>query len=171
MIALLSALLGFVSSAVPEFFSLFREAKDRAHEITLLSMQMEQEKTRFEMQKQLRASEMAQQLEVVGMQHDAKESLALNARVKDSLIGIEWVDALSGSVRPILTYAFCLMYAAIKIAQYHVLLTPDLPWQTPMSAAAAFALLWSEDDMALFTAIIAFWFGQRMFGKAKKGVL
>lgn len=171
MIALLSALLGFVSSAVPELFSLFRESKDRAHEITLLTMQMEQERTRLAMQQQGRATEMAQQLEVVGLQHDATESLALNARIKDSLTGIFWVDALSGSVRPILTYAFCVVYTGIKIAQYHVLLTPELPWQTPMNAASAFALLWSEDDMALFTAIIAFWFGQRMFGKAKKGIV
>ena len=41
MIALFSALLGFFSSATPDLLKLFRDGKDRAHEITLLQLQME----------------------------------------------------------------------------------------------------------------------------------
>ena len=41
MIALLSALLGFFSSAVPDLIRLFKDGKDRAHEIILLKLQMD----------------------------------------------------------------------------------------------------------------------------------
>ncbi len=47
MIALFSALLGFASAAFPEFIKLFRDQKDRQHEITLLKLQMEYDREKL----------------------------------------------------------------------------------------------------------------------------
>lgn len=167
MIALLSALAGFFSAAFPEVLKLFREGKDRAHEIALLEMQM-----RFEREKTAAAAEFQQadslrQLQAIELQTDAAETAALNARVKDSLVQVAWVDALAGSVRPVLTYGFCLIYALVKWAQFHVLMHPNLPWQE-ISAPQALVLLWTQDDVAIFTAVIGFWFGQRALVRAKR---
>lgn len=168
MIALFSALLGFVSSAVPDFIRLLRDSKDRAHEITLLKLQMEYEREKLAAAKQLNIAAQANQLQAIELQADMREQQALNAQVSDSLTGIHWVDALSGSVRPMITYAFFGLYFLVKCAQFYLLLYPTFPWQASMTMAQALVSLWTEEDIAIFSAIIAFWFGQRALMKAKR---
>lgn len=168
MIALFSALAGFISAALPEFLTLFREGRDRSHEITLLTMQMQFEREKVADMQAATAAESIRQLQAIEVRRDTAETVALNARIKESLVGNPWVDALSGSVRPVLTYAFCLIYALVKYAQYHVLMHPVLPWQE-ISAPQALVLLWGEDDVAVFTAVIGFWFGHRALTRARRG--
>lgn len=162
MIALLSALLGFISSATPDVFKLFRDAKDRAHEITLLKLQMEYEQARAKTQSAEHAAERAVRLEAIALETARIEEAALNVRLKEQLTGIHWVDALAGSVRPVLTYSFFLLYALVKLAQFHLLVHPVLPWAVGMNMAQALVLVWSEEDIAIFSAIMAFWFGSRV---------
>jgi hypothetical protein len=169
MIAFVSALLGFVSSAVPDIMKLFRDGRDRAHEITLFKLQMEYDRVKQQMIGTEHEAARSERLEAIGIQARIAEQTALNARVKDSLTGIRWVDALAGSVRPIITYAFFSMYLLVKCAQFYLLVDPQLPWQMRMDFAQAMMVLWSEEDIALFSAVIAFWFGQRTMVKAKRG--
>jgi FtsZ-binding cell division protein ZapB len=168
MIALLSALLGFVSSAVPDLLKLFRDGKDRAHEITLLQMQMEYDRERRNIVANEKAAARDERLEAISMQSMVLEQAALNDRLKDNLTGIHWVDALAGSVRPILTYAFFGLYFLVKCAQFHLLLNPALSLQNAMTLAQAMVALWTEEDIAIFSAVIAFWFGQRAMTKTKR---
>jgi hypothetical protein len=165
MIALLSALLGFVSSAVPEFIRLFRDGKDRAHEITLLKLQMEYEQQKLVTQSAEQGQERATRLQAVALETQQAQELALNARLKAQFTGIHWVDALSGSVRPVLTYGFFLLYVAVKLAQFHLLVNPAFPWNAPLSLPQALVALWGEEDIAIFSAIMAFWFGSRIMQK------
>lgn len=168
MIALFSALLGFVSSAVPDFIRLFRDSKDRAHEITLLKLQMEYEREKLAAAQQANMAAHASQLQAIELQAGISEQQALNARVSESLTGIHWVDALSGSVRPMVTYAFFALYFLIKCAQFHLLMHPMLPWQSTMTLSQALVSLWTEEDIAIFSAIMAFWFGQRALMKGRR---
>lgn len=161
MIALLSALLGFVTSAVPDMMKLFRDGKDRAHEISLLKLQMEYDREKLTAIADENQQARRQQLQ-------GQEEIALNARVKDSLTGILWVDALSGSVRPLITYAFFALYVLVKCAQFAILLSPGLPWQNDLTVAQALVSLWTQEDVALFSAMMAFWFGSRAMMKGKR---
>lgn len=167
MIALLSALLGFVSSATPDLLKLFRDAKDRAHEITLLKLQMEYEQMRQKLAASESSAERSARLEAVAMQtHQAEEAL-LNTRLREQMTGIHWVDALAGSVRPMLTYSFFVLYVGVKCAQFHLLVAPSLPWQQGLSLAQALVALWNEEDIAIFSAIMAFWFGSRIMPRKR----
>ena len=168
MVALISALLGFVSSAVPDVLKLFRDSQDRAHELEVLKLQMDFDREKLSVGTADNAVARADQLKAIGIQADTAEQAALNTRVKDSLTGIAWVDALSGSVRPIITYAFFVLYVIIKCAQFSILLSPSLPWQNNLSVSQALVSLWTEEDIAIFSAIMAFWFGQRALMKARK---
>lgn len=170
MIALFSALLGFVGSAFPEFIRLFREARDRAHEIALLKMQMDYDREKLAAQKEATQAEYAYKLQEIGINADVAERQALNAGAgtREGAVGIAWVDCLSGSVRPILTYCFFLAYAGIKLCQFGMLMHPGLPWQEPLTASQALAALWTEDDMGIFSAIVAFWFGSRALTKYRQ---
>lgn len=165
MIALISALLGFVSSAVPDFIKLFRESKDREHEVTLLKLQMDYDREKLAATINDGAQARTQQLQAIEVQADVQQQALLNARVKDSLTGIYWVDALAGSVRPVITYAFFVLYLLVKCAQFHLLVSPTLPWRGGMTISEALLSLWTQEDVAIFSAILAFWFGQRALMK------
>jgi hypothetical protein len=99
-------------------------------------------------------------LQAIEIEADAAESNVLGSRVAESLVGVTWVDALCGTVRPMLTYLFFAIYGVMKVAQYHVIFYTQLPWQH-LSPEQALLMLWGENDVALFTAIVGFWFGQR----------
>ena len=48
--------------------------------------------------------------EAINIQADMTEQTLLNTRVKDSLTGIHWVDALQFSGPQVLTYGLFLLY-------------------------------------------------------------
>ena len=148
---------------------LFRDSQDRAHEIAVLKLQMDFDREKLAANTADGAALRADQLEAIGIQATTAEQVALNARVKDSLTGIAWVDALSGSVRPVITYAFFVLYVVIKGAQFLDFTEPRvLPWQNNLTVSQALLSLWTEEDIAIFSAIMAFWFGQRALMKARK---
>lgn len=148
MITLLGSLLGFFGSAFPEFIKMWKDASDKKHEITLLQMQM-----------QLQAQGHTERLEEINTQADIAESAAL---YKTYNTGISWVDALNGTVRPVIAYAFFLLYAAVKFMSYAAVAHSD---------AVPFVVLhdtiWTEDDAAIFAGIISFYFGQRAMNKVR----
>ncbi len=140
MMTLLGSLLGFISAAFPDLLKLFRDAQDRKHELTILEMQMAQQ-----------AQGHTNRLEEIHVEADIAESRAL---YKTYNTGIRWVDALNGTVRPVIAYSFFILYAVVKIMQF----SADLPW-----------LLWTAEDQAIFAGIISFYFGQRAMSKLRAG--
>lgn len=148
MIALLGSLLGFIGALVPEFFKIYTAKQDRAHELKLLEMQMEQQRQGH-----------SHRLEEIGIQADIAESQALYKTYKT---GVTWVDALNGTVRPVLAYAFFGLYATVKVMQYTAM---------PDNAPLSFYLdvLWNVEDQALFAGIMSFYFGARSMQKLRKG--
>ncbi len=170
MIALFSALLGFISSAFPEVLGLFRQSRDNAHELALLKLQMDYDREKLAAQKQAADAQYAYRLQEIAVNADTAERVALNhgAGTKSGAIGIAWVDGLSGSVRPMITYCFFALYILVKIAQFGMLMNPSLPWQTHLTFNQAMVALWSDEDMGIFSAIIAFWFGSRALSKFRK---
>lgn len=135
MITLLGALLGFLGAAFPEVMKVWREKQDKAHELQIMDRQMELQK----------AGHM-QQLEAIGAWADIAEMKAVYATYTTN---IPWVDALNGTVRPVLAYAFFALFVFVKIQQ-----AIHTPWQ-----------IWMDDDRAIFAGIISFYFGQRAMQK------
>lgn len=151
MVSLFGALIGFISSIFPEIFRFLERKNTQNYKINVLDLlQNHQEKT------QLRQQEMLEFL------HESAERKALYKHA--GLSGIRWVDGLACSVRPILTYAFFTLYAALKAAQFAFLLDAAVgeTWAT------ALMHIWHEDDQVLFAAVMSFWFGQRTISKMRK---
>jgi hypothetical protein len=147
MITLLGTLIGFISSIIPDLVKLFQEQRDQKHERELLELQMQQQRNGF-----------TQRLEEIQVQADVAESKAL---YKTWTSGIAWVDALNGTVRPVLAYSFFLLYCSVKVMQFSVIdWHHPLPWQLEV--------LWNPEDQAIFAGIIAFYFGQRAMGKIRR---
>ena len=148
MLTLLGSLLGFLGSAFPQILKLFQEAHDRRHELAILNLQMEQQRQGHQ-----------QRLEEIKSDGEIKQSLALYQHDSQPA-GYKWVEALRASVRPVLTYAFFLLFAAVKIAALTALLA-----EQHISLTDALPILWDAETQALFAAIMTFWFGQRAMSK------
>lgn len=143
MITIISAAVGFISAAFPDLLKLFRDHQDKQHELKILQLQLQQE-----------AQGHRERLDEIGAQADVAEATAI---YKTYATGIEWVDALNGTVRPVLAYAFFLLYASVKAMQFALLPEAPLPWQAQG--------LWNVEDQAIFAGIISFYFGQRAMSK------
>lgn len=135
MVTLMGAFLGFLGALFPDLMKIWRDRQDKAHELAILDRQM-----------QAQESGHAQRMEAVGAWADVAEMRAVYGTYTTH---IPWVDALNGTVRPVLAYAFFLLYAFVKWQQ-----AVHTPW-----------LIWQEDDRAIFAGIISFYYGQRAMQK------
>ena len=78
---------------------------------------------------------------------------------------LSWVEALQSSVRPMITYAFSGLFAAVKLTSLATLVDAD-----GMSFTSALLVIWDGESQALFAAVKSFWFGARALGKAQQHV-
>jgi len=158
MIALLSGIAGFLSSMAPEILALIRSNSDKKHEIEVMQKQAELglQQARSE---QLKAEAEADMRALEAAQRSYRAELGL---AKDS-----WIAAFSASVRPVVTYTFFILYAAVKVKTILFVMgsmsMPALPWQI----ADALKLIWTDEDASLFSFIVCFWFGQRASKRGK----
>ncbi|HJD66948.1 MAG TPA: holin family protein [Rickettsia endosymbiont of Bembidion lapponicum] len=147
MITLLAAITGFISSIIPEILKIYKDINDKRHEIDILDRQITNNK--------LNQSKTFTELTI---SQEMAEQYALYSTYKS---GVSWVDALNGSVRPVLAYSFFAMYGIVKYVQYKSLKSSALLVQY-------LDILWTIDDQTIFAGIISFYFGQRTFNKLYK---
>jgi hypothetical protein len=150
MLSLLGTLLGFGTSFLPKVMDYFQDRSDKKHELQVMEVQIKQQK------------ELAiQKLEAVNVEADIREVEALQKSMQTPT-GVKWVDGLRGSVRPVITYAFFLLFCFVEVSAYLALTASGV------SGLDALNAVWDEDTKALFAAVIAFWFGGRAVARGKK---
>jgi hypothetical protein len=142
MMTLLGSLLGFGSSFLPEVLNFFRAGQ--AHKQKMESL-------RLEMDLMSRRSEL--ELSLLDKQADIKETEGLYKH--DSMDAGGFINALRGSVRPVITYVFFGLFVAIKVTAIIAL----------MGHGRSLSLIWDDATSGLFAAIISFWFGGRAVSK------
>ncbi|MBX2807865.1 MAG: hypothetical protein KTR20_04460 [Cellvibrionaceae bacterium] len=150
MLTLFGSLLGFLSSAFPDVLKLWRDRADRKHELAILDRQMEAQRQGH-----------TQRLAEIEVQADIAESQALYTHASQPS-GVLWVEALRASVRPVITYAFFILFATVKIAALLQLLDQGVGFTNGLIA------IWDAETQALFAAVMSFWFGQRALQKARQ---
>ena len=150
MLTLLGSLLGFLSSTFPDLLKLWQDRADRHHELAILDRQMEQMRLGHN-----------QRLEAIGLEADIAESRALYQHDSQPS-GVRWVDGLRASVRPVITYAFFMLFTAVKTSALIVLVN-----EQGMTLIEALPQIWDLETQALFAAVMSFWFGQRALAKLR----
>ncbi len=146
MISLLASIVGFMSSIIPEILKFIQDKSEKQHA-----------KTMFDKQLQMMFYSNNKDLEKVYLNNALSERTALYSTYKT---GIGWIDAINGSVRPVLAYSFFIIYTGVKFLQYEFIKsTPHI--------IEYIDILWSSDDQAIFAIIISFYFGQRTFSKLR----
>lgn len=160
MMTLLSTLLGFASGGLPKVLDYFQDRGDKKHELALMSMQRERE---IALAKegyiaQARVEEI--KTDQIEMQTQAQERIAMYKH--DMKIGegaSTWVINLRASVRPIVTYIFVGLLVVVDVAGIWY------AYSTGVAFADAMTQVFSDDEMSILAAIIAFWFGSQAFNK------
>jgi len=142
MLSLLGSLLGFGTSFLPKIMEYFQDRQDKAHELQVMDKQMAMQERGHEMR-----------LEEINIDADIRETESLHRH--DRKAGVVWVDALRGSVRPVVTYVMVLEFVFIKSAAMYLIFGADGVSLDTLN------MIWDEETRALFAAILSFWFGHR----------
>lgn len=143
MITLLSALIGFLTAGFPSLLQIFQDKQDKRHELDVLNMQVELAK--------LNIDSKLKEVQLLGNAEELKEIYS-NYRS-----GINWVDALNGTVRPVVAYILIFAYCMMEYSIFHTFSHSNEPLGVLLDH------IWTDEDQALFACIISFYFGNRTF--------
>lgn len=153
---LLGGLLGGAFRLAPEILKWLDRKGERGHELAMQDKALEFEKLRG-----------VQRMSEIGAGADAAwnvgaiETLREAVRTQGEKTGVRWADALSSSVRPVITYWFMALYCAAKTATVAAALTGGAGW------GAAILYAWTEADQALWAGVLNFWFLGRVFDRVR----
>ena len=153
---LLGGLLGGAFRLAPEILKWLDRNGERSHELSMQDKALEFEKLRG-----------AQRMGEIGASADAAwntgaiEALRDAVRGQGEKTGVAWADALSSSVRPMITYWFMALYCAAKTAAFVAAVTAGADW------GAAILHAWTEADQALWAGVLNFWFLGRVFDRVR----
>ena len=153
---LLGGLLGGAFRLAPEILKWLDRKGERGHELAMQDKALEFEKIRG-----------AQRMSEIGAGADAAwnvgaiETLREAVRSQGEKTGVRWADALSSSVRPVITYWFMALYCAAKTATVAAAVTGGAGW------GVAILYAWTEADQALWAGVLNFWFLGRVFERVR----
>ena len=122
---LLGGLLGGTFRLAPEILKWLDRKGERGHELAMQDKALEFEKLRG-----------AQRMAEIGASADsawnvgAIETLREAVAAQGQRSGVRWADALSVSVRPVITYWFMALYCAAKTASFAAAVTAGAGWGT-----------------------------------------
>lgn len=160
MMTLVSTLLGFASGGLPKVLDYFQDRGDKKHELALMAAQREREIALAKEGYIAQAKVEEIKTDQIAMQTQAQERVAMYKH--DMKIGegaSTWVINLRASVRPIVTYLFVGLLITVDVAGIWY------AYSTGVAFADAMNLVFSDDEMSILAAIIAFHFGGRAFQK------
>lgn len=172
MIAIVSAIFGFLGPFVPKLFDMFQAKQDHTQEIELMKLRME-----------TASSEHMWRLEEINAKADIAEAVTVHkpeesyadklissvgggslpgwVKAYVALIGVH-VDFVIRMCRPLITYLMVGFYMFYKIAVFHALQSMG------MTGFEALKGSWTEFDEAMLAAVISFWFGGRILQRHTK---
>jgi hypothetical protein len=173
MLSLFSTLGGLLISGLPRLLEYFQNKQDQAHELRLAQVQTEREL-------QMAAAGFAAQARVeeirteqVAMQTQAQMAVAESEMVKgaqdhDKAVlekASTWVANYIGTVRPTVTYIFVIELVCINIFLCYYLYTNPGMISNMDDVMRYVDIVFSQDEMALLSGIVSFWFGSRNWSK------
>lgn len=149
-LTILSTLLGILSSAIPNLLSIWEKSLEAKYQLELLRLKNEAAKAGLDTSK-----------DIVDMQTLVQEGE--NVRAYDSQIdGGIFINALRASVRPVITYTIFFLFIFVKMSSFVLVVRQGLSVENVDFAMKA---IFDDNSMAIFSAIVGFWFGSRAIEK------
>lgn len=147
MLALLSPLFGILGSLLPSIVRMFERKQEIRYELDLAKLKIDAAAAQADLQFHIEEIKADAQSRQSALDHDK------------SLDGGKRVNALRAAVRPVITYTFFFLFCAIKVVAVLVMIDQNASMPEMLKA------VWDPETGALFSTIIAFWFGSRVMEK------
>lgn len=178
MLTAIMGVLGFAAPFLPEIMKYFTRKQDNAQELALLEMRLKAgaQEHLWKMEeitatadiaeaKELHKPQASFGVQILDKAHDSGMSGWLVAPV---FYLFSALDFINGMVRPAIAYCSFGFYVAYKWAMYTTLTSERFG----NDAAGALSQLWGEQDWAVLTLVLSYFFGARSAkmafgGKAK----
>jgi hypothetical protein len=137
--AIFSLLGGGLMRLLPEVFKLFSDKQDKSHEVTMTQLQLEIDKARAAQQLSTTQAQAA-----VAQATGEMQAYVEAVKAQAVMTGVKFIDGLSQSVRPVVTYWWMGLLTEVKI----VAMLNGMP-------------IWGEYDWDVLSMILGFWFVER----------
>lgn len=170
MLAILSAIFGFAAPFLPEVVKYFTRKQDNEHELKMLELRLKgaAQEHLWRMEEITAQADIAEAKEI----HKPQPSFGVQIldRATNSLKPAYWIpvfwlfsflDFICGMVRPTITYTAFGFYIAYKFAAYNLMFQVVEPGT--LTIAQAVANLWGEQDWAILTLVLSYYFGLRSY--------
>jgi hypothetical protein len=164
MLSILSGLLGIGSSALPSILGFFQQKGDQKHEMAMAKMQSERELAMatagLQSQEKIAAIEYESTLaETYTQEREALYAHDMKLMDKASQSTVD----LNARVRPYIAFTFVGLLVAVDLV--------GLGWAiyTGVDFTVAMNNCFSDDEMAIVSSIIGFYFGSRQWEKHREG--
>jgi hypothetical protein len=160
---LLGGLLGGAFRLAPEVLKLLDRKGERVHELALREKDLESERIQGDVRnkQQDALASQAQSNAQVGFNSGAMQALSDSINAQGQLTHVGWADALSSSVRPVITYWFMALYCAAKTAAFAAGVNAGAGWGDAILHA------WTDADQTLWAGVLNFWFLGRVFDRVR----
>lgn len=164
MLSILSGILGIASSGLPSILQFFQQKGDQKHELTMAKLQNERElamaQAGFQSQEKIAAIEYESTLAETYAQE--REALYAHDQKLIDKASQSVVD-MNARVRPIIAYVFVGLLVFTDVA--------GLIWAiySGVDFVTAMGQVFSDDEMAIVSSIIGFYFGSRQWEKMREG--
>lgn len=168
MLAVLTAVLGFLGPFLPEVLKFYTRRQDHDHEARMYELQVKaaEQAHAFRMAELEATADIKEAVMLhqpapsfgVQLLDAAKDSGLKGWAIIPTFYAFVFVDVVAALVRPALTYAAFFFYAAYKYACYAVMVqvsSTDATW------AQHIINLWGDQDWAIVTLVLSYWFGHR----------
>jgi hypothetical protein len=150
ILSLLGTALGFGTSIIPEILGYFKQGQQNKQDIAMLE-------AKAKYAAQLSTLKVAE----LDAQADIAETKGIYAH-DQSIDAGGFINGLRGSVRPVITYSFFILFCAIKGVTLYAMVHTD-----GMDLSAGMLAIWDPETSVIFSSIVAFWFGSRSMSKAR----
>ena len=151
----LGSILGGIFRLAPEFLKWLDKVNERAHELNMFKLQTDLEKIRGQFKVEEKYVDYSvQQLDAIKEAFKEQSTTAKEAG---------WfVAAVSALVRPGITWALFLMYAAVKVAAIALAMQTGGHWSEILRQS------WDVNDFAMLNMCLTFWFVGRSIEKYRQ---
>lgn len=165
MLAMFSAIFGFAAPFLPELLKYFSRKADMAHEKEMMNIRLQH----AEKEHLWRMEEVTAQADIEEAKELHRPVPSFGVQVLDAANDSGWskwwigpafwlfvmLDFVAGMVRPTVTYAAFTFYIAYKWSVFSLAKTYS------DTSAQALVSIWGEQDWAVLTLVLSYWFGHR----------
>ena len=164
MLSILSGLLGIGSSALPSILQFFQQKGDQKHELTMAKLQNERELAMAAagFQSQEKIAEIEYESTLAQTYTQEREALyAHDMKMMDK--ASQSVVDMNAKVRPRIAYTFVFLLVFVDVAGMIWAMVQGVDFVVAMDNC------FSDDEMAIVSSIIGFYFGSRQWEKHREG--